>query len=160
MRNACERRTWFLGVRPIVAYVDAAGCGHLGVTIYADGAEFVFSSHFPEWMAGENCDIYDLEITATLYGLFVGAELFPDRSVILCCDNRGATQTLVRGACKTEFAMMACATFRTVAAPNGIPVRIEEVAGKLNHADSPSRDCVMCKTELILVRKLARYPIF
>ena len=160
MRNACERRTWFLGVRPIVAYVDAAGCGHLGVTIYADGAEFVFSSHFPEWMAGENCDIYDLEITSTLYGLCVGAELFPGRSVILCCANRGSAQTLVRGACKTEFAMMACATFWTVAAPNGIPVWIEEVAGKLNPPD-PLQGIASCvKSELILVRKLARYPIF
>ena len=160
LRNASERRTWFLGVRPIVAYVDAAGCGHLGVTISADDPEFAFSSHCPEWMTAENCDIYDLEITAPLYGLCVGAELFPDRSVIVCCDNRGATQTLVRGACKTEFAMMACATFWTVAASSGIPVRVEEVAGNSTTRTPPQGIASCVKTELILVIKLSRYPIF
>ena len=95
----------------------------------------MYSSHCTGRISAAKCGIYDLEITATSFGLCVVAEYFPDRSVILRCDNRGATQTLVRGACKTEFSTMACATFWNLATPNGIPVWIEEVAGKLNHAD-------------------------
>ena len=121
LRNASERRTWFRGARPIVVYDDAAGFGHLGVAIYADGTEFVYSPHCPEWMADAHCDIYDLEIAAALFGLCVVAEFCPDRSVTMCRDNRGSTQTLARGACKTEFAMMACATFWNLAESKGIP---------------------------------------
>ena len=66
LRNASERRTWFHGPKPIVAYVDAAGCGHIGAVIYADGERRAFPSHIPEWMEAEKCDIYDMEMCASL----------------------------------------------------------------------------------------------
>ena len=44
--------------RPAAAYVDAAGCGHLGVVLFVDDQRLVFSTHIPEWMAREKCGIF------------------------------------------------------------------------------------------------------
>ena len=111
LRGMAERRTWFHGPRPVVVYVDAAGCGHLGVIIFVGGSSSTFSTRIPERMIDAGAGIYDMEAMASLYGLCVVAELYPDRAVILCCDNRGANQTLVRGACKSPFSRMSCAAF-------------------------------------------------
>ena len=140
--NMSERRTWFHGPSPSVVYVDAAGCGHLGAVIFLDQAVMTFSTHIPEWMHKAECGIYDMEVMASLFGLCLCSEICPERSVLLCCDNRGATQTLVRGARKSKFSKMSCAAFWCLAAALGIPVWVEDVPGKINIADPPSRDCI------------------
>ena len=65
------------GPRPVVVYVDAAGCGHIGAHMFAGGQEFVFSSHGPGWLSDVETGIYDREIAARFFGLSLGAELFP-----------------------------------------------------------------------------------
>ena len=142
LRSMSERRTWFHGPSPAVVYVDAAGCGHLGAVIFLDDTTMTFSTHIPEWMHTAQRGLYDMEVMASLIGLSLCAEICPERSVLLRCDNRGATQTLVRGACKSEFPKMSCAAFWSLAAALGIPVWIEDVPGKINIADPPSRDCI------------------
>ena len=59
-------------------YVDAAGFGHHGITLYVDGARATFPTHCPEWMTDP--DIYDLEMRAFLFGLRIAAELKPRRA--------------------------------------------------------------------------------
>lgn len=81
LRCPDERRTWFQGIRPVVVYTDAAGCGHLGTVIF-DGDERVgFSTHSPGWM--HECGIYDLEMCDSFYGMCLADVLFPERSIIL-----------------------------------------------------------------------------
>ena len=121
LRNMTERRTRAHGPKPAVVYVGAAGCGHLGVVIFVDDNVAAFSTHIPEWVAKAGAGIYDMEVMAPLAGLCVAAELHPHRAVILCCDDRGATQTLVPGACKSPFSRMTCAAIWCLAASLGIP---------------------------------------
>ena len=83
LRNAAGRRAWFHGPRPIVVYVDAAGCGHLGIVIYVGGVQRVCSTHIPERMTNAKCDIYEMEMCASLYGLCWAAEEFADRAALL-----------------------------------------------------------------------------
>ena len=117
-----ERRTWFHGPRPVVVYVDAAGCGNLVVVIFVGGSRSRFPAHIPEWAITAVSGIYDMEAMAPLYGLCIAAELFPDHSVILCCDNSGATQTHVWGSCKSPFSRMSRAAFWCLGASLGTPV--------------------------------------
>ena len=156
LRSATERRTWFHGTRPIVVYVDAACCGHLGVVVYADGEQSVYSSHCPGWLAG--ADIYALEMRANLFGLAVAIEEFPGRAVLLCSDNLGATQTLIRGACRAATSGRMSAVFWNLAGTNATPVWIDEVAGKLNPPDPPSRDCVFCEGPFVASPKRCEVP--
>ena len=95
--------------------MDAAGCGHLGAALYVCGQKLVFSTHIPDWVTRTQCDICDVEITAPLYELRIEAELFPSRNVILRCDNRGETQTLVRGAIRPS---LSCADLELGRGPN------------------------------------------
>ena len=90
-------------------YVDATGRGHLGVVVYADGVQSVYSSHCTGWM--KVSDIYDLEMCANLGGLAVAEEYHPGRAIIMRSDNRGATQTLIRGARHSQFSRMTCDAF-------------------------------------------------
>ena len=83
LRSCAERRTWFHGARPVVVYVDAAGCGHLGATVFVDGEQYTFSTHVPEWPAESPGDIYDFEMCASLFGLCIVAGFLPNRTVIL-----------------------------------------------------------------------------
>ena len=144
LRTVSERRTMVQGPLPVVIYVGAAGCGHLGAVVFMDGQERVFSTHSPEWMAEDNDDIYDYEMAESLVGVSLASELCPGRTVILCGDNMGASQTLVRGSCKTSTGGTMCAFVWTIAATLSVPLWIESVAGTLNPSDPPSRDCPMC----------------
>ena len=96
--------------------------------------------------------------TLRMFGLAVAAELFPGMAVLLCCDNKGAVQTLCRGTCRTELGRMLCATFWTLAATYSIPVWIESVAGALNPSDIPSRDCVLRTKPLVCPTKRCEVP--
>ena len=66
LRSVSPRCTMTPGPRPVLIYTDASGCGHLGVIAYVGGETHVFSSHAPEWVMKSKCDIYDLEMAATL----------------------------------------------------------------------------------------------
>ena len=158
LRNACGRRTWFRGPRPAVVYVDAAGCGHLGAVVYVDDERYIYPTHAPGRMATAQCDIYDYEMCTSLFGLCIAVEFLPGRAVILCGDNRGASQTLVRGACRSAFTRMTCAAFWSLAAPTGTPVWIEEVLGALNPSDPPSRDCTACNHPFSVPGKRCEVP--
>ena len=143
LRMSTDRRTWFHGPKPVAVYVDAAGCGHLGVTIYADGQVLTFPTRIPWRMIEAACDIFDMEMCACLYGVRIVADLIPNRAVLLCCANRGATGALGRGACRSEFSLKICDVFWNLAASKMIPAWIEEVAGKLNPSD-PLPGAVLC----------------
>ena len=54
------------GPMPAVVYGDAAGCGHMGVVLWADRVCYTFSSHAPEWMADAKCRNGILELTAAV----------------------------------------------------------------------------------------------
>lgn len=129
------RRSWFHGPKPVVAYVDAAGCVRLGVTIFSADQVSTFPIHIPGRLIQSECDIFDMEMRACLFEMCIAAELFPNRCALLRCDNRGATGTLVRGACWPTISLGICAAFWALAASRMIPVWIEEVPGKLNPAD-------------------------
>ena len=109
-----------------------------------DNERFIYSTHAPRWILAAGCDIYDFEMRTSLFGLRIAVELMPGRAVILCGDNLGASQTLVRGAFRSPFSRTTCAAFWNLAAPNGAPVLIEEVIGALNPSDPPSRGCIAC----------------
>ena len=158
LRTVSERRTMAQVPRPVAIYVDAAGCGHLGAVVFIDGEEIVFSSHTPERMAQNNDDVYDYEMAASLFGVSLAAELRPGRTVILCGENKGASQTLVRGSCKTDTGRMICASVWTIAATFSIPLWIESVAGTLNPSDPPSRDCTICNKPSRLSVKRCEVP--
>ena len=158
LRNAAGRRTWFRGPKPVVVYVDAAGCGHIGDVVYVDDERHVFSSHIPEWMEAGQCDIYDMEMCASMLGLCLVAESWPGRPAILRCDNRGATQTLVRGACRSPLSQKTCAAFWCLAASKSVPVWIEDVPGVLNPTDPPSRGCPRCGKSINAVSKRCEVP--
>ena len=142
IRSCSEKKTLARGPRPVVVYVDAAGCGHLGAAVYLDGEVFTFSSHCPEWMVAEAACIFELENTSALFGLAVFAVLAPGRCAILRGDNMAAGETLVRGSSRTAVGRMICGSFWSMAAPFSIPVWIGTVAGTLNPIEPPSRDCV------------------
>ena len=73
LRKASPRCTMTPGVRPVVIYTDAAEFGLLGVAIYVDGFSHVFGTQAPAWMGEAACDIYDLELAASL-GCAAGGE--------------------------------------------------------------------------------------
>ena len=83
LRNAAPRRLRAYGPRPFLIYSDAAGPGHLGVTLFADGVKHVFPTHLPEWMAGPDGMIEDFEMAGILYGMCIAAELDTERAVII-----------------------------------------------------------------------------
>ena len=93
-------------------------------------------------MVAAKRDIYDVEVMATLYSLFVVAELFPDRAVILRRDNRGVPQTLVRG---TRWPLSQYVV-RNILVPtrNARDPRVNRgrPMGKLISPTPPSRDCI------------------
>ena len=122
--SECLRKahTRFRGPTPAVVYVDASGCGHLVAVVYVGGGRYIYATHAHGRMLAAQCDIYDFEMRASLFGLCIAAELMRGRSIILCGDNRGASQTLARSACQSSFSRMTCAAFCNLAAPNGIPV--------------------------------------
>ena len=138
LRTAPERRTLVQGPRPVVIYVDAAACGHLWTIVFIDGGELTFSTHTPEWISP--ADIYDFEMAASLFGASLASVVFPGRPGIFRCDNRAATQTLVRGYRKTVTGRAMCAGFWTIAATFSAPVWIESSVGTLNPSDKPSTD--------------------
>ena len=115
----------------------------------------VFSSHSPGRM--RECGIYDLEMCDSFYGARLADELFPDREVILCGDNRGTAQTLAKGACRAETANHMCAAFWALAAAHSISVWIEDAPGVINPADPPSRDCTACEKPPLCHVKEVRY---
>ena len=137
-RTVSERRTMAQWPRPVAIYADAAGCGHLGAKVFMDDEELKFSTHCTGRLHGDDADIYDFEMTASLFGMALAAELRPGRPVILCCDNTAASQTPVRGSCKTDTARMMCGNFWTIAATFGAPVWVESVNGVLTPIDPPS----------------------
>ena len=47
-RHSSGRRTWLRWPRPVVIYMDATGCGHLGLVVDVDDHRHVFSPHIPE----------------------------------------------------------------------------------------------------------------
>ena len=64
------------------------------------GMQRVFSSHIPDWVTDAQCDIYDMGLCASRYGLCHVSELLHSVAVISRRGNRGATKTLVRGSCQ------------------------------------------------------------
>ena len=148
LRTVSERKTMVCD-RTVVIYVDAAGCGHIGAKVFMGGHEYAFSPHTPARMESGNADVYDFEMTASLFGVSLAAVLCPGRPVILRCDNMAESQTLVRGPCKTSTGRMLCARFWTVAATFGVPVWVASVAGTLNHSDPPTRDCTICNLRML-----------
>ena len=158
IRNAIPRTIPSARQRPIVAYSDAAGCGHIGVVIYVDGIQRTFSSHLPEWFTREETGILEFEMCGAFYALCIAATFDPKRTIILCCDNEGVNGSLKRGACKTVFARALCSAFWNMAASNGTHVWIEHVKGPLNPADPPSRDCTLCNKPFNAKNKRCEIP--
>ena len=158
LRSCADRQTLVHGPRPVVIYVDAAGRGHLGAVVYLDDEVLTFSTHCPGWMIDESAGIFELESTASLFGLALEAELCHGRSVILCCDNKAASQTLVRGHSPTPVGRMICASFWTLAMTFSIPVWVESVAGTLNPSDPASRGRPGCLRLIQVKNKRCEAP--
>ena len=140
LRSCSERQTLAHGPRSVVVCVDAAGCGQLGAVVYLDDEVFTFSTHFPGWMHDESTGIYELESTASLFGLSLVAELCPGRSAILRFDNKAASQTLVHGHSRTPVGRMICGIFWTLAVTYSISAWVESAPGTPNPIDQPPRD--------------------
>ena len=109
-------------------YTDACGAGHLGAVLFVDGERRDVHTHVPQWFMDAGAGIFELELLAELMGLTLACEVAPGRPVLLCCDNSGASATVVRGACKTALGGMAASVFWVVAAQFRCPVWVEGVA--------------------------------
>ena len=129
-----------------------------GAIVYIDGDVLTFSTHTPEWVESDGADIYDFEMAASLFGMSLAAVMCPGRPVILCCDNRGATQTLVRGYCKTVTGRKLCSSFWTIASTFLAPLWIQSVEGSLNPSDPPSRDCILRNKPFSVPHKTCEIP--
>ena len=127
--------------------------------IYAGGVCRAFSSHLPPWVAGAEGGIDDFEMAGIIYGICIAAEFDPGRAVILCCDNTCAASALVRGRCQSDLSREMCSTIWSVAAACALHVWIEHVAGKLNPADPPSRDCRVCSKPSLAKEKRCVVPL-
>ena len=74
----------------------------------------------------------------------LGASLLPHRSLLLCCDNDGASGAWARGRCRSELESAMCSTIRTIAATWSSRLWIERVQGPIIPAGPPPRDCIRC----------------
>ena len=85
--------------------------------------------------------IFEMEMVAALFGLTIAAIFGVNCSVVLCCDNKGACGTIIRGSCVTALGRALSSSFWSFAALHGLSVWAEYVASGLNCADPPSRMC-------------------
>ena len=139
--NTTSPRKIFLNPKkPVLAYADASGPGHIGVVIFSGGTAKSMHTHLPEWFVSKH-GIYEFEISAMIYALVIASLLKPGRPLLLCGDNSGACAALVRGNCTTAAGKTLTAIFWAIAAFYGTPVWVEEVRSKFNIADPPSRAC-------------------
>ena len=138
--SSAPRKICLLPKKPLLAYADASGPGHLGVVIFCEGSSKSMHTHLPGWFVEES-GIYEFEIAAMIYALLAASLLMPGRPLLLCGDNSGAVAAIVRGNCTTKAGKMLTAVFWAIAAFYGTPIWVEEVRSKFNIADLPSRAC-------------------
>ena len=134
--------------RPVVVYTDACGAGRLGA-IFADaGHVSTRHCHAPPWFMRALTGIFELELLACILGLAIACSKAPGRTVLLCCDNKGALGAVVRGSRSAPIGRMISSTLWNTAAVFNSAVWIEFVTSGLNCADPPPRSCfVLPKTE-------------
>ena len=129
--NPTPRRIKFTETQPIFVYVDACGAGHLGAVCFFLWSRTTVTTHTPQWFNKET-GIFEKEQAATILGLLTANEIAPGRPLLLCCDNRGAVSTLVRGACASPLGRQFAAVFWSVAAKLGCAGWVERVTTELN----------------------------
>ena len=133
------RRISCVADRPVVAYCDACGEGHLGVTMHIGGQCIVSHTHVPAWL--QDMSINVKEMAGALLAVRLSAELAPGRQLPLLCDNTGARGMVIRGTSKNVFGRGLASIFWSVAAGAGIFVWVEYAKSILNESDGPSRLC-------------------
>ena len=126
--------------KPILAYADASGTGHIGAVVFCDATAKSAHTHLPKLFVGEN-GIYEFETDAMIYALLIASLFMPSRPLLLRGDNSGAVASIVRGNCATKAGEKLTAAFWAIAAFYSTPIWIEEVRSKFNISDPPSRAC-------------------
>ena len=139
LRTASGRRAKIQGPRPVVIYVVAAGCGHLGGIVFTECREYPLSpptTTTAAWRESGGADIYDFDMAVSMFGMSLAADILPGRPEILGCGHRAATKTTVRGHERPEQAAH-CALILAISALFSAPARIESAAGTLSPIDPP-----------------------
>ena len=131
------------------AHSDAQGSGHVAATFRCNGLTTVYSLHLPVWLVNAarrselDSGIFVFEMAAALFALCLIPALGFVGSVagMLCVDNQGVLESLIRGASGNPLASAIAAVFWNVAMRNSTFVWLERVSSSANFADQPSRLC-------------------
>ena len=141
------RRVVTTPTKPVVVYSDACGAGHLGAMVYVVTKCHTVSTHAPEWFTRSSAGIFELEALAELLGVMLACEVAPGAPIVLCCDNRAAVATVIRGTCQTVLGRMIASAIWATASRFNCPIWVEPVRSCLNPSDPPSRACAMLPDE-------------
>ena len=131
---------------PVTIYTDAQGAGHVAAVMFRGSIRAVglCHTHVPQWMMNmpkAEFRIYEFEMTGVALGVALAVDCFPGAPIIICCDNKGAIGTLIRGSCKTQLGREISSFIWRMAAEYGTLIWVEFVTSPLNISDEPSRCC-------------------
>ena len=131
------------------AHSDAQGLGRAAVTIRIRSSVIVRSAHLPAWAiaisrkSDADSGIPGFEFDATILALCVICTLDLGRAPagLLCVDNQGVLDSLIKGSSGSLFGAAMCGVFWNLAARSSLFAWLERVSSSANFADSPSRLC-------------------
>ena len=67
LERATPRRVSFNPQSPVLVYTDACGAGHIGVTLFCEGAEHRANTHLPPWFDTKKELIGEYELAAGIF---------------------------------------------------------------------------------------------
>ena len=86
-------------------------------------------------------EFFEFELTGVALGVTLAIARFPGAPIVICCDNKGAIGTVIRGSCKTQLGRDISSYIWRIAAETGTFIWVEFVSPPLNISDEPSRCC-------------------
>ena len=93
-------------------------------------------------VARTSAGIYEYELLAELLGATIACEVAPVNPIVLCCDNRGAVGTVIRGKCKTVLGRTITSTLWATASRFARAIWVDPAKSACNPSDPPSRMCL------------------
>ena len=108
LNESIPREIRFGCPEPVVVYTDAQGAGHIAAVLLKGSPDAVglCHTHAPPWMMNvQEVEerIFEFELTGVALGVTLAIARFPGTPIVICCDNKGAIGTVIRGSCKTQL---------------------------------------------------------